>query len=692
MKFSKTIKFRMLLLTLLVIFSMSAMGFAGYYTFRHIKEKSRVEDLLEQQTTNLQKILRNITEIVLIPDNPQTVKLVRDTLKQFDTTIDAIVAETDDLMLSEAISEQIEPEWFIIKKEVTAFLTIGRPNPDDVDTMIAFGKLSAKTDKLLSLMTEVKLAANKRFEKYIFSATTYMGIIAFFLIFVTTIILISIFRSISKPLENISNSARMISQGDLTVELSVTRDDEIGVMAETFRGMVANLRKMISQTSSISSEVNRATETISEASGHVLSSVRTQISDIESTVHSIEEVDASISQLQENSHQLFSAATATASAATELSASIMQVASNAEFLDSCALKAVSDLEEMVVTGNSIVTSVENVARFAEETSISMEQISSRIRNVQDSADRSVELAEQVSRSSSEMGITSIIDAVGGIENIRNSVSELSEVVNRLGSKSMQIGAIITVIEDIASQTSLLALNAAILAAQAGPHGRAFTVVAAEIRTLADRTFLSTKEIIDVVTSVQAEASSSVKMAHSGMETVQQGIVLIDKVKAALESIYDNSLTSTEMSHAIRKEATEEVLVIRRINESIEILRSQIEEISRSVHQQNNNTGDMNTLMEEIKQNTREIAMATQEQSKTSVEISQIADKLLHQSTEIDTSIDVQKQKSQAIVASSGNIRESADQLGQAAHTMEQAAESLRTKASTLSSSINTFEV
>lgn len=692
MQFSKTIKFKMLLLTLLVIFSMSAIGFAGYYTFRHIKEKSRVEDLLEQQTTNLQKILRNITEIVLIPDNPQTVQLVRETLKQFDTTIDAIVADTDDLLLSEAISERIEPEWLDIEKEVTAFLAIGRPNPDDVDTMIAFGKLSAKTDRLLNLMTEVKLAANERFEKYILSATTYMGIVAFFLIFVTTIILISIFRSISKPLENISNSARMISQGDLTVEISVTRDDEIGVMAETFRGMVANLRKMIGQTSAISSEVNSATETISEASRHVLSSVRTQISDIESTVHSIEEVDNSISQLQGSSHQLFSAATATASAASELSASIMQVASNAEFLDTCAHKAVSDLEEMVVTGNSIVTSVENVARFAEETSISMEQISSRIRNVQDSADRSVELAEQVSRSSSEMGITSITDAVGGIENIRNSVSELSEVVNRLGSKSMQIGAIITVIEDIASQTSLLALNAAILAAQAGPHGRAFSVVAAEIRTLADRTFLSTKEIINVVTSVQAEASSSVKMAHSGMETVQQGIILIDKVKDALESIYDTSLTSTEMSHAIRKEATEEVAVIRRINESIEILRSQIEEISSSVRQQNSNTGDMNTLMEEIKQNTREIAVATLEQSKTSVEISQIAENLLHQSKEIDTSIDVQKQKSQAIVASSGNIRESADQLGRSAHTMEQAAESLRTKAGTLSSSINTFEV
>lgn len=687
-----TIKSRMLLLTILVVFSMSAMGIAGYYTFRLVEERTRVEALLEQQTTNLQKILRSITEIVLIPDNPQTVKLVREIIKNFDTTIDTIVAETEDELLSEAISDRIEPEWLAIEKEVADFLKIGRPNPDDVDTMIAFGKLSAKTDKLLNLMTEVKVAAHERSRKYIFTATCSMGIIACFLIFVTTVILLSIFRSISKPLENISNSARLVAQGDLTVEFSITRNDEIGVMAETFRGMVANLRHMISQTSAISMEVNHAAATISEASGLVFSSVQTQNLAIESTVHSINEVDDSIIHLQENSHQLFNAATSTASAAAELSASIMQVATNAGVLDSTALRAVADLEEMVITGNSIVNSVENVARFAEETSVSMEQISFRIKNVQDSADRSVELAEQVSHSSSEMGITSINDAVGGIENIRHSVSDLSDVVNRLGSKSMQIGKIITVIEDIASQTSLLALNAAILAAQAGPYGRSFSVVAAEIRSLAERTFLSTKEIIDVVTSVQNEASSSVKMAHSGMETVQQGIRLIARVKDALENIYDNSLTSTEMSHAIRKEATEEVLVIGRINESIAMLRSQIEEISSAIHQQNGNTGEMNILMEEIKQNTREIAVVTREQSKTSVEISQIAEDLLNQSKGINNSIDVQKQKSNAIVSSSGNIRESADQLGKSARSMEQAAETLRSKADTLSTSINTFEV
>jgi methyl-accepting chemotaxis protein len=375
-----------------------------------------------------------------------------------------------------------------------------------------------------------------------------------------------------------------------------------------------------------------------------------------------------------------------------LAASIAEVADNAAALDTNAHKAVTDLEEMVASGTAIVSSVEKLSTFAEQTSLAIEQIGSTIKNVQDTANRSVSLAEKVSKASSEQGMSAILDAMAGIENIRYSVSSLTEVVNRLGSKSIQIGKIITVIEDIASQTGLLALNAAILAAQAGQHGRSFAVVASEIRSLSDRTFLSTKEIVDVITSVQAESSSSVKMAHAGMDAVQEGITLIERVKCALESIYDTSLASTEMSHTIHKETTAEVTVINSINESIVTLRDQIDEISRAVRLQNGNTGDMNKLMEQIKQIAWEIAVATREQTKTSVQISDIADNLLNQSGEINNSVAIQKKKSNAVISASGSIRETSDQLSQLAESLEHSAEELRTKASTLSSSINTFEV
>lgn len=689
---SSTIKFRMIALTAMVLFFMTALGGAGYYTFKIVQDRTAIADLLERETTSLHMILRNITEIVLIPDNPQTVKNVREEVQLFGKNLETLVIRSDDSQLVEELNTKIKPEWKKIEQDVLTFLKIARPSPDDVDTMITFGKLSANTDKLLKLTTRLKQESRKRTNQYIAKITSIMGSTALFLILVTAIVLTSIFRSISKPLEEISTSAQAVSKGNLKVDIAVTSDDEIGVVADSFRSMVLNLRQMIGQTVTISSDVNQAASQIADSSGHVFSSVRVQNIAIENTVRSMEEVDTSVSHLQESSRQLFDDATATSSAATELAASISQVADNASSLDSNAHKAVADLEEMFESGNSIVLSVEKLSAFAEQTSHSIEQIGKTMKNVQDTASRSVSLAEQVSRSSSEQGMTAIKDAMAGIENIRHSVSALTEVVNRLGTKSIQIGKIITVIEDIASQTGLLALNAAILAAQAGQHGRSFAVVASEIRSLSDRTFLSTKEIVEVITSVQAESSSSVKMAQAGMDAVQQGVTLIERVNNALESIYDTSLASTEMSHAIYKETSEEVAVIDAINESIVILRDQIEEISRAVYLQNGNTGDINRLMEQIKQIAWEIAVATREQSKTSVQISHIADNLMNQSNEINKSIDVQKQKSHAVVTASSSIRETSDQLGQLAQSLELAADALREKAKNLSASINTFEV
>jgi methyl-accepting chemotaxis protein len=692
MKKSSTIKFRMISLTAMVLFFMTVLGCAGYYTFSLVQDRQEITDLLEQETASLHMILRNVTEIVLIPDNPQTVKSVHEEIQLFGKNLETLLVKATDKELVEAINTKIKPDWRNTEKEVLTFLKIARPNPDDVNTMVTFGKLTANTDKLLKIMTRLKSETRHRSGSYMYTISIVMGAIAVALILVTALVLTSIFRSISKPLEEISAGAQKISQGNLKFDLTVKRNDELGLVADSFRRMVTNLRHMISQSSAISNDVNLAAAQIAESSGNVFTSVRIQNIAIENTVRSMEDVDHSVTKLQENSRLLFDDATATSSAATELAASIAEVADNAGALDSNAHKAVTDLEEMVASGNSIVSSVEKLSIFAEQTSLSIEQIGSTIKNVQDTANRSVLLAEQVSQASSEQGMTAIHDAMGGIENIRHSVSALTEVVNRLGSKSIQIGKIITVIEDIASQTGLLALNAAILAAQAGQHGRSFAVVASEIRSLSDRTFLSTKEIVDVITSVQAESSSSVKMAHAGMDAVQQGITLIERVKCALEGIYDTSLASTEMSHTIHKETTAEVMVINSINDSIGTLRCQIDEISRAVRLQNGNTGDMNRLMEQIKQIAWEIAVATREQTKTSVQISEIADHLLNQSSEINNSVTIQKQKSNSVVKASGSIRETSDQLSQLARSLEQAADALRTKAGTLSSSINSFEV
>ena len=102
-----------------------------------------------------------------------------------------------------------------------------------------------------------------------------------------------------------------------------------------------------------------------------------------------------------------------------------------------------------------------------------------------------------------------------MDNIKKAVEASAEVINRLGKRSQEIGQILKVIDEVTDQTGLLALNAAILAAQAGEHGKGFSVIAEEIKDLAERTTASTQEIAGLIVTVQKEVGQSVQAMERG---------------------------------------------------------------------------------------------------------------------------------------------------------------------------------
>jgi len=422
------------------------------------------------------------------------------------------------------------------------------------------------------------------------------------------------------------------------------------------------------------------------------SSVAIQGSAIRNTAAAIEDVDRSVVLVRNNTSSLSDAANTASAISTELVASISSVADSASILDRNANQALSDVEEMVRSGQAIDENIAYLNSATEETYTSIQQIVEMMKRIQGSATRSVVLAEQVSHSASQTGMEAVRHAEAGIHNIKNQVSSLAEVVNRLGAKSLQIGRIITVIEEIASQTRLLALNAAILAAQAGKHGLSFAVVAHEIRMLADRTFLSTKEIVDVITSVQQETKSSVQMADKGIKVVDAGIELIDRVRQSLEDITENSLHSTEMSRSIQRETSEEASVLDAINLSVDMLKRQIEEISLSISSQTAGTKDLNMLLGQVRAVSHGIAYATSEQTDTSRQIAEIADRLSRQADEINGAIDLQKQKSSTILQQIGNLRGSSSELEESARILEKTSDELQVKSGQLADSIGVFTV
>lgn len=258
--------------------------------------------------------------------------------------------------------------------------------------------------------------------------------------------------------------------------------------------------------------------------------------------------------------------------------------------------------------HSLMTDVSKVttevAGAATEISASAEQMSTGLsRQEQQSQQVSAAISEmaasvsEVARKSGEASnaaSTSKSDADAGAEVVRQTVSEIQAIsdevsrsaksVTSLGTKSEQIGQVINVINDIADQTNLLALNAAIEAARAGEHGRGFAVVADEVRKLAERTTKATEEVASSIREIQTETTRAVQQIECGSGRVIKGVELANSAGSALERIHGSSSTVSTMIEAIAAASDQQSSASDQIARSVEQINAVTRESSDAASQ------------------------------------------------------------------------------------------------------------
>ena len=176
--------------------------------------------------------------------------------------------------------------------------------------------------------------------------------------------------------------------------------------------------------------------------------------------------------------------------------------------------------------------------------------------------------------------------------IAQTVRESTTTIGDLGTSSSEIGNIIQVIDDIADQTNLLALNAAIEAARAGEHGRGFAVVADEVRKLAERTSKATKEITDMISKIQADTEKSVQSMDSGSTEVQEGVALATEAMGSLELIVASSEKGKDMVHRIAAASEQQ-------SAAAEDVSSNMESILEITRRSSNSTKEILTTSQEL---------------------------------------------------------------------------------------------
>ncbi|MHB9041660.1 MAG: methyl-accepting chemotaxis protein, partial [Melioribacteraceae bacterium] len=175
------------------------------------------------------------------------------------------------------------------------------------------------------------------------------------------------------------------------------------------------------------------------------------------------------------------------------------------------------------------------------------------------------------------------------------VKQSAETVQTLGKSSDQIGEIVQVIDDIADQTNLLALNAAIEAARAGEQGRGFAVVADEVRKLAERTTKATKEIATMIKQIQKDTEGAVQSMSRGTEEVEKGKVLADKAGQSLKQIISGAQDVVDMSTQVAAASEEQSSAAEQISKNIEAISNVTQESAAGVQQIARAAEDLNRL-------------------------------------------------------------------------------------------------
>jgi methyl-accepting chemotaxis protein len=423
-------------------------------------------------------------------------------------------------------------------------------------------------------------------------------------------------KSIIGPLNSLTGVAKQIgNSGDLDHEIDIKRNDEIGQLAGTFSSMVIYLKEMALVSEAIAGgklTVDVQPRSKNDTLGNAFAKM-------------VEGLRGLVRSVRDAASQVASASSQVAGASDESAKISLQTSSAID-------EVTSTMHEMSVNVQNMVKSTQVQASSVSETSASIDEMVASIQRVADTAKVLLDISNR-SREEVHSGITTMEKATDGLNKINSTIQSSGEIIDVLGQRADDIGKIIEVIDDLAEQTNLLALNAAIEAARAGEHGLGFAVVADEVRKLAEKSAQSTKEISELIQSIQKEARKAVENMDRSTDIVNEGLGLGEELNGALKKI-SNVVTEVykfaqEIGAATNEQSHGSSQIARattRLNEITHEINSSVEEQASGAHAVVKAMERMRELVQQTTSGSTELAASAEQMSKMSRELLESMDR------------------------------------------------------------------
>lgn len=424
------------------------------------------------------------------------------------------------------------------------------------------------------------------------SGRTEVIILIIMAILVSLGVSLYISSNISKSVGMVVATAERVGNGDLTVdEIKVNSRDEIRTLADSFNKMVNNLKNIIHQINDTSQSVAATSEELS--------------SNAEEATKATQQVASAIEDVARGTTEQTRNITDTVKVVDQVAQAIQQIATGAG-----------------EQSKNVIDTTEMVAGMAQKIDLMAEGMA----DVKEIAVQNGDVAIS--------GGTAVEKTVNGMMKVKDAVFETAHKIHELGEQSQKIGEIVQVIDDIAEQTNLLALNAAIEAARAGEHGKGFAVVADEVRKLAERSGKATKEIADLINNIQQGTKVAVESMEVGTREVEDGVVLAQEAGQALSEIVDGVKAAgakvnkiMELINEIITGSNEVTGAINNVAAITEENTAATEEMSASAEQVNASMQNMASVSEESAASAEEVSASTEELTASIEEISASSEQL-----------------------------------------------------------------
>jgi len=392
------------------------------------------------------------------------------------------------------------------------------------------------------------------------------------------------FTQMTQYFREMAEIANKLAHGDLSQD--VQPKSERDVLGFALQNMVTEWRLLVAQIQNNADQITKTSAEVLTRSEQDLQTAENITSSVEETSSAMTEMKASSEEVSEITKTLFSATEEISTITDQMFSSIRQIAGNAKELSELAETTAGAMSQMVASVERIANDAENSKRFYQETTENAVQ-----------------------------GQTSVQQVVTSMDKIRRAVSSAAQTIQSLEDKSQEIGSILDVIDGIADQTALLALNASILAAQAGEHGRGFAVVADEIKELASRVALSTKEIGRIIQNVQQQSADAAQGIREGNVEVDEGVRLAHQAGQSLNRITVSAQSSLSAAQSIVSAIQEQKESTQKITKSVRRVTERISEINQATQEQERGSSRVLQAIEEVRNLTNQVKHATSEQAK-----------------------------------------------------------------------------